>query len=282
MNYHSFAFPLKGYLMDGTSTPTECLRAIEEGRLALDLPRQGAMLNLVDSHDTDRVASMIVNGGRVPYRQPSRFDYDVSERSSPRHDPTYNVARPSAAHRRLQRLVALFQMTYPGSPMIYYGTEAGMWGGDDPDDRMPMVWPDIQYANQAAHPLAEATRTADPVAFDRELHQFYRSLIRLRQDQPVLRRGDFQLVLTDDAQQSLVFSRSSAENRLYVVLNRSTREARLVCPWDAPGPNAPQLKLVFSSNPVVAAPGAEIDSGRLALHVPAETGLIYQLTRREL
>jgi cyclomaltodextrinase / maltogenic alpha-amylase / neopullulanase len=33
---------------------------------------------------------------------------------------------------QIQRLLTLFQMTYVGAPMIYYGTEAGMWGADDP------------------------------------------------------------------------------------------------------------------------------------------------------
>ena len=46
-------------------------------------------------------------------------------------------------------------MTYVGAPMIYYGDEAGMWGGHDPDDRMPMVWADLQYDPQAIDPRGD-------------------------------------------------------------------------------------------------------------------------------
>ena len=51
-------------------------------------------------------------------------------------------------------MVALFQFTYVGAPMMYYGTEAGMWGADDPCDRMPMVWPASVTTCTAHSPLA--------------------------------------------------------------------------------------------------------------------------------
>jgi glycosidase len=35
-------------------------------------------------------------------------------------------------------LTMLFML--PGSPCIYYGTEIGMEGGQDPDCRRPMIW----------------------------------------------------------------------------------------------------------------------------------------------
>ena len=60
-----------------------------------------------------------------------------------------------SAVRRVQRLVALLQMTYVGPPMIYYGTEAGMWGADDPCDRMPMVWPEMKLRSEDMVPSAE-------------------------------------------------------------------------------------------------------------------------------
>ncbi len=39
--------------------------------------------------------------------------------------------------------MVIFQMTYLGAPVIYYGDEAGMWGANDPDSRKPMVWDDL-------------------------------------------------------------------------------------------------------------------------------------------
>ena len=56
---------------------------------------QYALQNLIDSHDTDRLASMIVNAGRRPYAQPDRFDYDIDV--SPRYVPDYDVRKPNDA-----------------------------------------------------------------------------------------------------------------------------------------------------------------------------------------
>ena len=50
------------------------------------------MLNLIDGHDTDRVASMIVNAARRPYEQPDRFDFDIAV--SPRHHADYDLRSP--------------------------------------------------------------------------------------------------------------------------------------------------------------------------------------------
>ncbi|MDE2732724.1 MAG: hypothetical protein OXI38_15170 [Bacteroidota bacterium] len=56
-------------------------------------------------------------------------------------------------------------MTWTGAPMVYYGSESGMWGADDPGDRMPMVWGDLIYESQTHDPLGRI-RMADSVAID--------------------------------------------------------------------------------------------------------------------
>ena len=53
-----------------------------------------------------------------------------------------------------------------------------MWGGDDPCDRKPMVWNDLVYESEQAHPHGTARET-DTVAFDHELFAFYRDIIGL-------------------------------------------------------------------------------------------------------
>lgn len=63
-----------------------------------------AMLNLLGSHDTERV--LTAAGG----------DVDAV------------------------KLAVLFQMTYPGAPCVYYGDEVGMTGGKDPDCRGAFPW----------------------------------------------------------------------------------------------------------------------------------------------
>lgn len=69
------------------------------------------------------------------------------------------------------RLATLVQMTLPGSPTLYYGDEVGLSGGDDPYNRMPYPW-----ADQGGQP-------------DMALRQDFKSLLKLRQEKKVLRRG---------------------------------------------------------------------------------------------
>ena len=228
MNYFAFAIPVKGFLIDGSIRASAFAGMLDARRTAFDADTRHAMQNLVDSHDTPRLASMIVNRTDTGYVQPDRFDYDWGEVVSPRSAPSYEVRAPTASEQRLQRLVALFQATYVGAPMIYYGTEAGMWGADDPDDRKPMVWPDLDYAVEDDHPLGRA-RPADPVAYDDSLAAYYRSIIDLRRSTEVLRGGDYATLLTDDARRLVAFSRTgggeaggeAGREAALVVLNRS-------------------------------------------------------------
>lgn len=178
--------------------------------------------NLIDSHDTDRLASMIVNPDRP-------FDRECS----PRWNPRYDVRRPNEHEWRLLRLVVLFQMTYVGAPMIYYGDEAGMWGADDPDDRKPMVWPEMTFAPETHHPLPGHSRPADPVFFDHTLHNWYRTLARLRNEHPVFQTGDYRTLLADDAKDVFAFERTLGQDQAIVALNRSTQEQKVVLPVPA-------------------------------------------------
>ena len=95
MNYYGFSFPVKGFLIDDVLTPSEAVLQLNGRRTASAEPMQYALQNLMDSHDTDRLASMIVNAGRRPYEQPDRFDYDIGV--SPRYVPTTTCASRTIA-----------------------------------------------------------------------------------------------------------------------------------------------------------------------------------------
>ena len=166
--------------------------------------------NLIDSHDTDRLASMIMNPNRK---------YD--DQNGLRNNPTYDVGKPTAGARQIQKVALLFQMSYVGAPMIYYGDEGGMWGADDPDDRKPMIWEDLTYENERSHPVPGKTRTDDEVKFDKSLYDYYRMLVRIRKENIALRRGDFMTMFVDDTKNMYAFKRSSGDNEAIVVLNNS-------------------------------------------------------------
>ncbi len=82
------------------------------------------------------------------------------------------VPNPAAA-----ALVRTLQFTLPGSPVIYYGSEVGMSGGEDPGMRAPMRWDLLTPDN----PWLRLTHT----------------LVGLRTEHPALRVGDLRWLDTD-------------------------------------------------------------------------------------
>lgn len=182
--------------------------------------------NLLDSHDTNRIGSHIVNRAGANIR---RWDAYCAW-SSVEKNPAYDTRKPMAEERRLHKLAVLFQMTYLGAPMVYYGDEAGMWGANDPRCRKPMVWPDLSYAPEAARTDGSLADAPDPVVFDQALFDLYRGLIHLRNNTPALRRGDFATVLVDDVREVYAFQRRYADQLVLAVINRSGQPQQVVLP----------------------------------------------------
>lgn len=81
------------------------------------------------------------------------------------HD-TPRILHRCGGDKRKQKLAAALQLLLPGMPMIYYGDEYAMEGGQDPDCRRGMLW--------------------DPKHQDGDMYAHYRSLIRVRKDFPGL------------------------------------------------------------------------------------------------
>ena len=173
-------------------------------------------MNLFGSHDSNRLASHIVNRGIGNYRDwGSYFNTSIAMRN-----PDYQVRKPNAFERQLQRLFVLFQMTYVGAPMVYYGDEVGMWGGNDPSTRKPMLWPDISYDDERFNPDG-SKRVGDEVSVDVELKSYYQSLIQLRNTQTALQLGTFKPIIMADQEGTYAFERAHKNQRIQVFLNNS-------------------------------------------------------------
>jgi len=174
-----------------------------------DYPRENVYVlqNLMDSHDVDRLSSQIVN--------PDNW-YDHN--SNPGQNSDYKVRKPNNDELLIQRFIIGIQMTLPGAPMVYYGDECGMWGGDDPDCRKPMVWPDLNYEPEVSHPLNKP-RPKDEVSFNQELFEWYKKLIYIRNDNPVLALGDINFFLIDNENEILGYKRTLGDDEMIIILN---------------------------------------------------------------
>ncbi len=102
-----------------------------------------------------------------------------------------------------------FLLTGEGLPVIYYGTEQGLNGGNDPANREPL-W-------MTGH------RT------DGDLFQWTATLNEIRAEWPALRRGDMRFLQTDsDGAGILAFERTHNQESVVVAINTHDSEARTV------------------------------------------------------
>jgi len=186
MNYHGFRDPVLRYFSGRTLKVSEFDRMLAERRALHPHPVNCAMQNLLSSHDTARILSAIQNGDKE--------DSDKEKKG-------YYCGPVSEETLKRFKTVVLFQMTYVGAPMIYYGDEIGMIGGKDPDCRRPMSW--------------------NPEKQDRSILEWYKKLIAVRKGHSALRTGDFTTVLADDARDLYIFRRSDDRESLLVAINNS-------------------------------------------------------------
>lgn len=97
----------------------------------------------------------------------------------------------------LFKIAVGLQMTFIGSPVIYYGDEIGMTGGKDPDNRRPMPWKEELW--------------------NKDILEYYKKLISFRKEYPALRKGSFEIIATDGTM--LAYKRALGNDELIIFAN---------------------------------------------------------------
>jgi glycosidase/fibronectin type 3 domain-containing protein len=156
-------------------------------------PAYYSLMNLLDSHDTERLLWTLTPGAET------------------RADKEQNAANLAAGKQRL-RLASLIQFTVPGAPTVFYGDEVGLTGDDDPDDRRPYPWADLGGLP------------------DNGLLAHYRGLAGLRKSVPALVGGDFRILLANDGEDTVAYGRKTGSQAAIVALNRSGSPRTLTIP----------------------------------------------------
>ena len=210
MNYN-FAYAVKGLFIDKKNQikVSDFINKLNEIEKTYPKENLDLLQNLMDSHDTERLSSMIVN----PDRQ---FDHDGNEDNT-----NYNPKKPSKEDYEIQKLVAAFQMTYKGAPMIYYGDEVGMWSADDPHDRQPMIWDNLKYEDQvitekSGFKKGFGTYTVEQ---NKDLLNFYKQLTAIRNENTAIQKGDVKFLYSNDGIKSFAFERQFNNEKIIVVFN---------------------------------------------------------------
>lgn len=264
MNYR-WAYPTVDFFINKTLPAQAFLERQQQILSSYPMQKQLSMQNLLDSHDTDRLFSMIVNPGREYDRKASPRDKD---------NPNYQIAYPGVVARETLQLIALYQYTWPGAPMIFYGTEVGMWGADDPDDRKPMLWPEFSYADEVGHPLG-FPRRPDPVKVDNELYQWYRSLMHLRTDHPALRLGSVRAFYAEDSTGVIGYQRTYQDETLFTLINPSSDRVDLRIALNEL--KAPQVRHVQRLLGRPSSAEVKVLQEDLVATLPPRSGLVFSL-----
>lgn len=210
MNYR-FARAVKDFVLAdkvniGTKGFVDTIKTIMR-----DYPKENfyVMMNLLGSHDTERLASLAVNP-----------DGQYDHIGNPRDNIKFNARKPNELEIQKQMLAYGIAFTFPGAPHIYNGDEAGMWGGDDPDCRKPNVWLEFNYESESAHPF-DLKREPDEVMFDRNLYNWIKKLAEIRNTNKVLSLGDIDFTIIDNDNKILAYNRTSANESLNIIINNN-------------------------------------------------------------
>ena len=163
MNYASL-FAAKEYFVNHTLSTKEFVYKLNSILVRYKENTNKMLLNLLDSHDISRF---------YEYLKPNKDLYLLSE---------------------------LFLISYIGLPMIYYGDEIFMEGGNDPFNRKGMEW--------------------DSKAFKSEEFNLLKKIYHLR-DLDVFKKGDMELEEKDGL---LYIRRVYKDQKVTVILNNSIEE----------------------------------------------------------
>ena len=155
----------------------------------------GAM-NFLGTHDTARILTLL-GADETPADKSARAAYRL---------PPAQLVRG----RKKLRLAGMLLYSFPGSPTLYYGDEAGMQGFEDP-------------LNRGTYPWGRE---------DELLLAFFQRLGQLRAERSSLRRGGIRYLYAQGG--GLVIERRCGGERTVTALNAGGQVLTLTLDWDGP------------------------------------------------
>jgi cyclomaltodextrinase / maltogenic alpha-amylase / neopullulanase len=183
----------------------------------LDKPMRYSMMNTAATHDSPRLLSSFDNSGL----------YKVW--AKPNDDSTYQTGKPDLETYQRVRLYLMHQFTIPGSPQIWNGDEMGMWGADDPDCRKPLWWNYMEFEDEYRNNFQKGEKTFDKVGFNKEHFDFYKKIIAIRKNNPVLITGDIEFMISDS--NKLMYKRFNDSDEILVLFNMNNESVTFDIPW---------------------------------------------------
>ena len=199
-------------------------------------PALDSALNQLSNHDHSRFLTR--TNGTV----------GTLEKCGP-HAAGYNV------DVRVMALGVLIQMTWPGSPGIYYADEAGQVGWTDPDCRRTYPWGN------------ENTKLID----------YHRTVIALRKSIHCIKMGSLKKL--DAGNGYIIYGRFDKEDCAVIVINCTDGDMTLTVPvWELGVPTGASMNRILLCGDCGYTTDEEkktVKYGRLSVPLSAKTGCVY-------
>ena len=246
MNYDAFMEPVTWFLtgMDKHSSSFDCGKyndgnaffdSIFKNMAHFTRPALDCAINQLSNHDHSR---FLTRTNRTVGTLATRGGEAASE----------------GIDKRVLYLGVLIQMTWPGSPAVYYADEAGQVGWTDPDCRRTYPW---------GHE-------------DMEVLEVHKSAIALRKSIHCLKTGS--LIRLDSGNGYIVYGRFDKTDGAVVAVNSGDKDVSISIPtWKIDGAREGNYKLAYSvgtdgeTYPQVG----EIKYGRMFLTLAPKSGCVY-------
>lgn len=181
------------------------------------------------------------------------------------------------------KLAAVFQFTYIGTPMVYYGNEAGInapsvanngagLAEDDPYNRAPYPWAD-ETGNQNVYGPA-----------DTNMINFYTLLGNLRRAHPALSTGAYETLLMGDItpdgtdNNTFAFIRARGDDKVVVLMNNGATANTATIPVGAYFANGTVLTDALGNSSLSGGKSSlashTVTGGNVTVTIPPRSGVI--------
>ncbi|MCR5754796.1 MAG: glycoside hydrolase family 13 protein [Acetatifactor sp.] len=162
-------------------------------------------------------------------------------------------------HEGVFREAVVMQMTWVGAPTLYYGDEAGVCGFTDPDNRRTYPWGN---ENQG-------------------LIQFHKDIIRLRKENPELRRGSLKYV--GGEYNYLAYARFNRNGQCLVLINNNDYILeRKLSVWEIGTPKEGELYTLIQTTEDGYSLEEQVfplKSGKILIQLPEHSATILKYRR---
>lgn len=253
MNYDAFMEPVTWFLTGMEKHSDDC---------RMDLMGNAEnFLNAMAYHGADMaMPSWTTSMNELSNHDHSRF----LTRTNHKVGRTNNLG-PEAANQDVNRAVfmeaVVIQMTWAGSPTIYYGDEAGLCGFTDPDNRRTYPWG----------------------REDLQLIEFHRAIIKMHCKNPEFKKGSLKWLHSD--YNFIAYGRFTRTHHSVILINNNDHEVtKEMTVWELGIPRETALKrLMYTSEKGYSTEEetVEVRSGRISVTMPKTSTMVLQYVNEE-